>query len=77
MDLRSELVVYAISDKIRSSIKEIKIDADETVKILAEEVLREIKQVIGDNKLSDFEVVENIVCIFEKYGISAGGRHDF
>ena len=26
---------------------------------------------------NDFDVVEEIVCIFEKYNIDAGGRHDF
>lgn len=25
----------------------------------------------------DFDVVEKIVCIFEKYNIDAGGRHNF
>lgn len=77
MDLRSELLANSIADKIIDSIKNIRIDADEAVKIQAEEVLSEIKQVIQNNKLSDFEAVENIVCIFEKYSISAGGRHDF
>ncbi len=34
----------------------------------------EYKEYVYEN---DFDVVEEIVFIFEKYNIDAGGRHDF
>lgn len=37
----------------------------------------EIKNIIQDNNFSDFEAIEQIVILFEKYGIDAGKRHDF
>ena len=44
------------------------------------EVIRKIINVIRDDKLEDeecFSKIEEIVCIFERMGISAHGRHDF
>lgn len=41
------------------------------------EMLREIKAIIGDEKLTDFDVVEKIVLLFENNGIDCAGRHDF
>ena len=40
-------------------------------------MIGEIQAVIMDNLKSDFDVVEEIVCIFEKYNVNAGCRHDF
>ena len=39
--------------------------------------LRDIKAVISDDSLSDFDCVEKIVRVFEEYGNDGGGRHDF
>ena len=40
-------------------------------------MIAEIQEVITDEKYSDFDAIEAIVCIFEKYNIDAGNRHDF
>lgn len=40
-------------------------------------ILDRIKKCIIDGELSDFEVVERIVGIFEEYNIDIGARHDF
>jgi hypothetical protein len=40
-------------------------------------ILNEIKKVIADDSLSDFDAVEEIVCILEKNNIYCGSRHDF
>lgn len=42
----------------------------------AVKMIKEIQQVLM-NKEDDFEIVEDIVCIFEKYNVSAGACHDF
>jgi len=39
--------------------------------------LQEIKAIIEDNSLNDFECVEKIVCVFESIGSDGGNRHDF
>ena len=40
-------------------------------------MLYEIQNVIKNEDYSDFEAIEQIVCIFEKYNIDFGVRHDF
>lgn len=40
-------------------------------------LLRDIQAVIQDMERSDFEMVEDIVTLFEEYGLDAGVRHDF
>ena len=53
------------------------INADEIADSVAIKALDEIKSLICNDELDDFDVVEKIVCIFEKYNIDAGIRHDF
>lgn len=40
-------------------------------------LLRDIQAVIQDMERSDFEMVEDIITLFEEYGLDAGVRHDF
>ena len=40
-------------------------------------MLEKIKAVVGNDALSDFDAMEEIVNIFEEFGVSAGDRHDF
>ena len=77
MDIKLELFKRRIWDMINNSLSMFEIDADEIADTTAIQVLYEIKKVIENEELDDFYVVEEIVCIFEKYGISAGVRHDF
>lgn len=78
MDIRLEILAGAISDAINDSIKNRYIDTNDVINSAALEALGEIKNVIINEKIkNDFDVVEEIVCIFEKYNIDAGGRHDF
>ena len=47
------------------------------VKATATKMLGEIQEIIKNESYSDFEAIEEIVCIFEKYNIDFGSRHDF
>ena len=53
------------------------INADEIADTTAIKALSEIKEIIHDKEKEDFDVVEEIVCVFEKYNIDIGERHDF
>ncbi len=37
--------------------------------------LNSIRNIIADDTLSDFECVEKIVYVFERFGSDGGGRH--
>ena len=77
MHLKLELLKGAIFDAITSGLTYAEIDADKIADTTAIKALSKIKEIIRDEEKEDFDVVEEIVCIFEKYHIDIGGRHDF
>ena len=77
MNIKLELLKNEISEFVTNRLDEIDIDADSIADTVAINALSEIRDVIQNDELSDFDAVEQIVCIFEKYNISAGVRHDF
>lgn len=52
-------------------------DAAEIVNTRCYTALAEIKRILDDGSLSDFECIERIVCVFEEMGSDGGSRHDF
>ena len=77
MNIKIELLRGYLSDFINSNLEDFKIDASKIADTIAIHMLREIQKVIKDERYSDFDAIEEIVCIFEKYEIDAGFRHDF
>ncbi len=77
MNIKLELLSNAILDIIMQRLENIGIDADKIADTTAINALSEIQKVIQDENISDFDAVEEIVCIFEKYKIRVGIRHDF
>lgn len=78
MDIKLEIFAGAVADSINSAIKYIHIDTDDVINSIALTALGEIRSVIQNPEIEDdFDVVERIVYIFEKYNIDAGFRHDF
>ena len=77
MNVKVELLKEHITDFINSKIEDFEIDATQIADTAATQMLSEIQKVIKNAEYSDFEVVEEIVCIFEKYNIDFGFRHDF
>lgn len=73
-----ELMNAEIESIVQKHIADIILQSDN----LCAKALKEIQVVlkngnIVDGNKSDFEIVEDIVCIFEKYHLNAGGCHDF
>ena len=77
MEIKLELIAGLVCDIVRSNMKNIAIDADKIANTTAISALAEIQQCLKNDELSDFDVVENIVLIFEKYNIDFIPRHDF
>ena len=77
MDIKIELLQNCIYDFIKGSLENCTIDVNNIANTKAISVLNEIKNILCNNNLSDFDAIEEIVCIFEEYGIDTGGRHDF
>ena len=71
-------IIDRIKDDLDDVLKKHLADVALTSDALATKALKEIKQVLNqsENK-SDFDMIEEIVCIFEKYNINAGNCHNF
>lgn len=86
MKLKYELLANAAAEEVCKKIKmfveldgleELDIDVNEIADTTAINALSEIYDVVHNDALSDFDAMEEIVRIFEKYKIDAGARHDF
>ncbi len=77
MNVKVELLKNYITDFINSRIEDFEIDASQIADTAATQMLSEIQKVIKNAEYSDFEAIEEIVCIFEKHNVDFGFRHDF
>ena len=77
MNIKLELLREYIADYVRFKLEDFEIDVSQIANTTAIMASGEIQKVIKDENYSDFDAIEEIVCIFEKYKISAGFRHDF
>ena len=76
MNIKLELLKGSIHDIMDSRLADIVINADEIADTTAIKALSEIQNILASD-LDDFEIVEQIVCVFEKYNLNVGGCHDF
>ena len=75
MNIKLELLKDSIHDIIDKRLADYVINADEIADTTAIKALSEIQNILASD-LDDFEIVEQIVCIFERYNLNAGGCHD-
>ncbi len=77
MSVSLDLLANGLCDFIKEELTFKKFNAKKVVNTKAVKILQEIQDVLACDTKTDFEMVEEIVCIFEKHGISAEGCHDF
>ena len=77
MEIKLDLLKKYICDTIDNQLCDFEIDADKIADTTAIKALSEIQSIISDHSNSDFDAVEKIVCVFEKYHLDFGERHDF
>ncbi len=77
MDIKLELIGNDISETVRRRLDKIDIDVNQIAQTTAISVLSEIQKTLQNDELPDFDAMEEIVLIFEKYHIDCGMRHDF
>ena len=77
MNIKMELFKSGIANFIVNNLDDFEIDESEITNTVAINMLGEIQNVIKNEDFSDFEAIEEIVYIFEKYNIDFGFRHDF
>lgn len=77
MNIKVELLKNKIAELIINRLEEINIDADKITDSLATDIIAEIQHVLLNENLNDFEIVDEIVDIFNKNNIQTGKIHDF
>lgn len=77
MNIKLELLKGHIQDYINSNLNNFNIDADKIADTVAINMLSEIQEIIKNEEYTDFDAVEEIMCVFEKYNVDFGSRHDF
>ena len=77
MDIKIELLKQHILNAVIDNIKNLDINADTISDTTAVKILAEIQKYIVNDNISDFEVVEQIILLFEPFNIDCGNRHDF
>ena len=77
MNIKTELIKSYIAETVCRNISDFEIDESKVADTVAVKVLSEIQQVLKNNELDDFKMIEEIVLIFEKYNLDAGSCHDF
>ena len=77
MSIESDLLKNHIADYVCLALHSYSFPEKEDFNTIALEILNEIQKVLLDDTLSDFDIVEKIVYIFEEYELDCGGCHDF
>ena len=77
MNFEKELIANELAYVIRKHMEEINPDIIDRIKNRESEIISQIQKILANRELNDFEVVEEIVVLFEKHNLSGGSRHDF
>ncbi len=77
MKIKTELIKSYIAEITCRGITDFDINADKIADTTAIKVLGEIQQVLQNTELDDFEKIEEIVLVFERFNLDAGACHDF
>ena len=77
MKIKTELIKSYIAEIICRGITDFDIDEDKAADTTAIKVLGEIQHVLQNTELDDFEKIEEIVLVFERFNLDAGACHDF
>ena len=77
MNIKLELLKNYMVDLIDSRLEDFEIDASKIADTTAIKMLSEIQNIIRNEEYSDFDAIEEIVFVFEKYKIDFGSCHDF
>ena len=78
MELYQEVLAKMLSqEEIHITFPNLQLNANEMIETQCYFALQKIKAIIQNDDLSDFECIEEIVCLLEKLGSNGGNRHDF
>ena len=68
------------SENVEITFPNLKVNVEQAIESRCYMLLKNIKQIIDDDSLTDkecFQKIEEIICVFEEIGLGGGTRHDF
>ena len=77
MKIKTELLKRYIADYVCDKFDDFEIDVNEIAETTAIKMIGKIYNIIKNDSYSDFEIVEEIVKIFEENNIDGICCHDF
>ena len=77
MNIKLELLKNHICGIIKSQLTDFEIDPDEIADSTAIKALTEIQAILFNEEYSDFEIVDEIVEVFIRYGLDFGYQHEY
>jgi len=77
MSVTNELIAHIIAEQFTDLLERKKFELPEQAETIGLCIISEVQQILMDEKLDDFEAIEEIVCLFEKHNLNTGFRHDF
>ncbi|MBE7019095.1 MAG: hypothetical protein E7413_04375 [Ruminococcaceae bacterium] len=76
MKIQSELLKSYLAEALAQYLQEFPMDIDKARESIAMTMLEEIKEILENPKLDDFEKVEDIFYIFQSRKIKLSNCHD-
>ncbi|MBQ7097334.1 MAG: hypothetical protein IJN96_04580 [Clostridia bacterium] len=77
MKIKTELIKGYIADAVCSQLTDFEIDEDKVADSRATLILDAVREILLREELSDFEIVDEIVMLFNRLNIDCGSCHDF
>lgn len=78
-DIKLQLISNKIAKVVAENVEDLKIefDAENAAAQEAVAMIGEIQNIIAFSELNDFDMIEEIMKIFDEYGFYTGNCHDF
>ena len=76
--ISKKLLTYVIRTEVENKITSMNDEFPNKIQSISIEILENIRKILSrHDELSDFEMIEQIVCVLEKYNIDCDSCHDF
>ena len=77
MTIKTELIKGGICDAVCNRLTDFDIDESKVADTRAIQALGEIQDILNNDDLSEFEIIDSIVSVFCKYNLSFSDSYDF